>query len=759
MSNRDNAPLLGESTIVKRADARKSEAAKMVNRVVAPVAPSAAEVSKYDDKAQKWGVEKSFEQTIRYAGTGIAAERALTIPELFRATCRRHASNMALSVERGDLSDPAAFPAENWTSWTYADYLNDVECAAAGFLSFGCPTFASVAIWGFNAPEWHMACVAGVMISCPPAGIYPTDTPEQVQFKIDHSNSAVAVIEDQGKLNKLKKLIDKLPDLKAIVVWGAKPDVSSIPRAKGGAVPVCTWAELLALGKTELEKGGKAELARRESQAKPGQCSVLIYTSGTTGNPKAVMISHDSLFFLTNSVMGLNPNLGNDGTQERVLSYLPLSHVAGMLLDIWLPIILGASYNGYGTVYFARVNDLKDGTIGKRLTYVKPTFFLGVPRVWEKIAEKMQAVGKSTTGVKKMIATWAKGRALKRSVRMQLAQDPDNAGESVKTPFMMGVADLLLNKIKMALGLEHCKLAITGAAPITVETLEYFGSLGICINEVYGMSESTGATTWSTPFTHSWGSCGFPINGVEVKCFKVDEKDINKKSECPRAENPKAAIDAEQGELCFRGRHVMNGYLANPKFGNDHVAEIKKKTAESIDADGWLHSGDMGCIDKYGMVRITGRYKELIIGAGGENIAPVPIEDHIKKVCPAISNVMMVGDKKKFNTCLVTLKAKGATGEKAGSDDLDGPALDVNPDVKTISAAQKDPAWLKYVEEAIRQTNNSPACPSNAAKIQKFKILSRDFSVENDELTPTLKLKRSVACKIHAEVIDEMYKE
>jgi long-chain-fatty-acid--CoA ligase ACSBG len=183
------------------------------------------------------------------------------------------------------------------------------------------------------------------------------------------------------------------------------------------------------------------------------------------------------------------------------------------------------------------------------------------------------------------------------------------------------------------------------------------------------------------------------------------------------------------------------------------------KTADSIDADGWLHSGDMGCIDKFGMVRITGRYKELIIGAGGENIAPVPIEDHIKKLCPALSNVMMVGDKRKFNTCVVTLKAKGATGEKPGTDELDGDALDVSPGVTKISAAMTDPTWLKCVEDAIKKTNNSPACPSNACKIQKFKILPRDFSVETDELTPTLKLKRSVACKIFHDLIEEMYQE
>ena len=165
------------------------------------------------------------------------------------------------------------------------------------------------------------------------------------------------------------------------------------------------------------------------------------------------------------------------------------------------------------------------GTIAYRLCYVKPTCFLGVPRVWEKIAEKLKAKGKETTGLKKTIVTWAKGLALQRAEGMQLSQSPDNSGKPVPIPFMMGVADILLKKIKQALGLEFTKLSITGAAPITVETLEYFGQLGIPVNECYGMSECCAATTWSTPATHQWGSCGCALDGMEVKCFKVDEKD------------------------------------------------------------------------------------------------------------------------------------------------------------------------------------------------------------------------------------------
>jgi len=272
------------------------------------------------------------------------------------------------------------------------------------------------------------------------------------------------------------------------------------------------------------------------------------------------------------------------------------------------------------------------------------------------------------------------------------------------------------------------------------------------------MSECTGATTWSVDNCHVWGSCGFRMEGMEVKVFRVDDADINKKTECPRAKDMFQPTEEEQGEICFRGRHIMMGYLANPDLGQEHVDLIKKKTAAAIDSDGWLHSGDKGCMSPEGMLKITGRYKELIIGAGGENIAPVPIEDNVKALHEGISNIMMVGDKRKFNVALVTLKAVGATGEKPGSDDLDGGAKKINSSVTTISAAMDDEKWIKSITDAIKATNaNGKCCPSNAAKIQKFCILPRDFSVETNELTSTLKLKRSVVDKKYKAAIDAMY--
>jgi len=215
-----------------------------------------------------------------------------------------------------------------------------------------------------------------------------------------------------------------------------------------------------------------------------------------------------------------------------------------------------------------------------------------------------------------------------------------------------------------------------------------------------------------------------------------------------------------QGELCYRGRHIMMGYLASTDLGDKHLAEIEKKTAETIDNDGWLHSGDKGLKTATGLLKITGRYKELIIGEGGENIAPVPIEDSIKKLCDGIAEVMMIGDKRKYNVCVITLKAVGANGEVPGTNVLDAGAKRVNPNVTTINEAMNDDVWIDTIRKAIQDTNKNPkVVQNNAFSIQKFCILPHNFSEEAGELTPTKKLKRKIVEKNYAAAIEKMYKE
>eukprot|EP00933_Yihiella_yeosuensis_P001920 TRINITY_DN10315_c1_g2_i1.p1 TRINITY_DN10315_c1_g2~~TRINITY_DN10315_c1_g2_i1.p1 ORF type:complete len:778 (+),score=206.71 TRINITY_DN10315_c1_g2_i1:193-2334(+) len=683
-----------------------------------------------------------------------------TLPALLKKCAEIKGDMPAMKVERPvppveDGKAPPALPEGDWTSWTFKQYHDDVRTAAKAFIKMGFQPFDTVNVWGFNSPEWIISSVAASFAGGKVGGLYPTDTPETAAYKTVHSGGAILVVEDRGKLDKLVKAMNARGDgkrLKAVVAWGFDPADGEKVSIKGcGDVPVYSWKAAMEMGSKESD----AEVDKRIGGLQPGNCAALVYTSGTTGEPKAVMISHDNIIFESLAVLNLlheHQGMGAQATQERILSYLPLSHIAGKMVDIACPIVATSSKPCWITTYFARPYDLKQGTIKDRLLVAKPTLFLGVPLVWEKIADKLRAIAAGNSGLKQSIGGWAKGLGLEYSRNCQV-------GGNGAYPTGYGLADtVVLSNVKAALGLDQCKFGMTGAAPIRVDTLEYFGSLGLNINEVYGMSECTAACTLSTDRAHQWGSCGFQLPGLEVKAFKVDPTDFNKKTEVPRAPDLETIDEEYMGELCFRGRSIMMGYLANPDLGDAHVAELQKKTAETIDNDGWLHSGDKGMVTVLGMTKITGRYKELIIGEGGENIAPVPIEDHVKKMCDGINEVMMVGDKRKYNVALVTLKAVGANGETPGTDNLDAGAKRVNPDVSTISAALDDKAWIDAITAAITSANNNgKVCPNNAFKIQKFTILPTNFSEEAGLLTPTKKLKRSEVAKVYAKAIDNLY--
>eukprot|EP00750_Incisomonas_marina_P014834 INCI17894.1.p1 GENE.INCI17894.1~~INCI17894.1.p1 ORF type:complete len:802 (-),score=146.16 INCI17894.1:357-2762(-) len=720
--------------------------------------------SQYDPNVDThWTSDGTSLHNIRFAKTGSASEQGappITVIELFRLALQRpgKASKQVLRQEPPEAVQldenkrwPAPLPEEQWRTWTLQQYHDDVTSVAKSLMHVGVQQHDAVNIWGFNSPQWVMAEMGAIFAGAKAAGIYPTDTPSQVLYKIRQSGSAAVFVEDERKLKAVMGLLNDAPKVKTVVAWACTPAEETFTREDGSAVHIMTWDKFVKFGADITD----AQVTERQALIKPGHCCALIYTSGTTGNPKAVMCSHDNIVFeartLFNPEFALVGGVGHTAEQERVLSYLPLSHVAGMMVDIIAPLCVMAFDEGWVTLTFARPYDLSVGSLGDRLRQVKPTIFIGVPRVWEKIQETMQRVGASTTGLRRKIATWAKKKGMLHARACQL-------GGTGAKPSGYGMANsIVLKKVKAALGLQTMKFGFTGAAPIQVQTLEYFGSLGIQINEVYGMSECTGACTWSTDATHVWGSCGFAIPGVEMKVMRP--QDDGSFVECPRAKDMFHPTEEEQGELCYRGRNIMMGYMANPDLGDAHLKEIEEKNKGAIDADGWLHSGDKGCLSESGMFHITGRYKELIIGAGGENVAPVPIEDEIKLICQPISNIVMIGDKRKYNVALVTLKAKGATGVLPGGNELAGEAADVDPALTTIEQASAEgSAIVKAIEQAIMATNkNIAVVPNNASKIQKFTILPRDLSVETDELTPTYKLKRGFVDQKYKAAIDAMY--
>lgn len=700
----------------------------------------------------------------RYSTSGLGSETKLpatTFANLIGKVKDASGSRVAFMVERPlpelvDGKAPPALPLERWTQWTYSQYVDDIRAAAKGFDMFGFQRFDSVNIWGFNSPEWVIGALAATIAGGKVAGIYPTDTQDTAAYKIVHSGGSVCLLENEDKLHKVTGGLAQRGDarrLRVLVVWGldsSKGPSNATVQIRGcGSVKVVSWKVLLQLGNS---RGNDQEIDSRIEQTQPGHCAALIYTSGTTGQPKAVMISHDNIVFEASIIRFLvekSTGFGKEG-QERIVSYLPLSHVAGMMVDIVMPCVVSTG-EGWCTTFFARPYDLKVGAIRDRLCAARPTIFLGVPLVWEKIADKMRAVGAATTGCKAHLAAWAKDKAVRKARGNQIA----STGEH---PIGHCIAKRALSKVSEALGLDKCKFGFTGAAPIRVDTLEYFASIGIQINEVYGMSECTGACTFSLNEAYQWGSCGWELPGVEVRVFKVDERDRNKKTECPRAPSLDADDERFMGEICWRGRNNMMGYLANPDLGSAHILDIAKKSAEAIDSEGWLHSGDKGMLTEKGMLKITGRYKELIIGDGGENIAPVPIEDSIKMLCDGISEVMMVGDGRKYNVALFTLKAVGANGEVPGTDELDAGAKRVNPDVATISGAMDDRKWIETVTQAIDTTNKNPkVCINNSFQIQKFTILPTNFSEEGNELTPTKKLKRKNVEDKYRSLLNKMY--
>lgn len=362
-------------------------------------------------------------------------------------------------------------------------------------------------------------------------------------------------------MEKIREIKESMPSIKAVIQTIA-PYAQYVKREDG----YWRWSEIEEIDTTDVEE----EYQKRLKTIVPNECSVMVYTSGTTGLPKGAMLSHDNFTWLVESLRKKFPNL-QDGC-EVIVSYLPLSHVAAQLLDIFVSLALGA------TVYFADRDALK-GSLLKTLNIAHPTIFLGVPRVYEKIQEKMLQVGAQSGTLKRSIGSWAK------SVTLQYNLDK-MAGQNYSSIQYKLASSLILSKVKQALGFDRIKLMLTGAAPMSVDTKKYFLSLDMQILDAYGMSESSGCHNFGYYFEPHFEAVGRTLPGLETKIFKPNEEG--------------------HGEICKRGRNIFMGY----------INELEK-TLEAIDDDGWLHTGDVGYIDKDGYLFITGRIKELVITAGG----------------------------------------------------------------------------------------------------------------------------------------------
>jgi long-chain acyl-CoA synthetase len=461
------------------------------------------------------------------------------------------------------------------------------------------------------------------------------------------------------------------------------PRLETVVAMKGAGIGeggVLSWEEFMARGASVSD----ADFFARVHALDPKGLATLIYTSGTTGPPKGVMLTHDNLYWTATTLNGLVGSRAADA----LLSYLPLSHIAEQMLSIHGPIVTGAS------IYYAESLD----KIAENLREVQPTLVFGVQRIWEKFHAGVSEKLAHSTGFKKSLIDW---------VRRVCARKSELENRGAKVPLGLALqhklADaLVLSKLRPALGLGRARVCISGAAPIAKEVLDFFASLGVIVREVYGQSEDTGPTTINIPGKTRLGSVGGHIPGIEVKI-------------------------ADDGEILVRGRNVFAGYFKEPQA-----------TSETL-VDGWLHSGDLGEFDKDGFLAITGRKKDIIITAGGKNIAPKNIEGALKN-SRLIAEAVVIGDRRKFLTALIALDEE-ATASFLRENGAEGPP-------------HESEVVRRAIQAAVDEVNSHLA---QVETIKKFTILSRNLTIEHGELTPTLKVKRKVVNQNFAQQIEAMY--
>jgi long-subunit acyl-CoA synthetase (AMP-forming) len=582
----------------------------------------------------------------------------LRVMDVLERTVRSHGPRPAVRVRRSGA----------WKTYSWDEYRHQVRQVARALISLGTQPGRGTCIIGYNCPEWFFADIGSIYAGLVPAGIYTTSSPEQCEYIANHCEAAVVFVEDQEQLAKFLAIRSRLPALKALVLMHGEATQPG----------VYSWSKFLELGLNTSEQ----ELDKRIAAQSPDAMATLIYTSGTTGTPKGVMLSHDNLTWTANSAIGL---IGGSA-EDHVVSYLPLSHIAEQVASLHGPMAFGAC------VSFAESME----KLGDALRDVRPHYFLAVPRVWEKIQEKIVAAGAKNPPMKKKIAAWAR--------RQGLAGGYAEQQHVAKSPMYAIANALVFKKVRKQLGLDR---AVTSAAPISRDTLEFFLSLGVPICEVYGMSECTGPATASLPDRYHTGKAGFCLPGAELKI-------------------------AADGEICMRGRHVFKGYYKDPLA-----------TADTVDSEGWLHSGDIGTIDANGFLQITDRKKDLIITAGGENIAPALVEGYLKGI-PVVSQAVVIGDRQRYLSVLLTLNADRikTDAEACGSGASDP------------ETAARDEKFLSFLQRQIDAVNSRLA---RVQAVKKFKVIPHEFTIEGGELTPTMKVKRKVVTEKYKNEIDKLY--
>jgi long-chain acyl-CoA synthetase len=583
-----------------------------------------------------------------------------TLPMVLRAAIASH-SGVALRGPAPD--DPRAL--------SYADVALAADEIANGLAALGVQAGDRVAILAGTRAEWTLADLGTLWAGATVVPIYNTNSPEECEYVLAHSASRVVLCEDAAQMEKIDSVRERCPKLEhTVVLVGSAPGAITLDalRERGRALdePVA---------------------AARSAAVRPGDVATIVYTSGTTGPPKGCMLTHANMLA---TIGRCRDRLELDSGMVAYL-FLPLAHVLARVTQL-VALSVG------GTIVFWR-GDPKQ--IVAELSEARPTHFPSVPRIFEKIHTAVIGDVEEQGRLKRVVFAWALAEGRRARARTRADR---SAGALARRRHEL--ADrLVLSKVRGVFG-DDLRLALTGAAPIGAEIIDFFDACGVLVLEGYGLTETCAASTLNTVHEQRIGTVGRPLPTTQVGV-------------------------AEDGELLLRGPHVFAGYYRN-----------EQATSETL-VDGWLHTGDLGSVDDDGYVRITGRKKELIITSSGKNISPTNIEELLRET-RWISQAVVFGDNKPYLVALLTLDADKAIklAEHVGV---------ARGDVASLSS---HPAVRAELQTAVNAVNERLA---RIEQIKRFAILDRDLSQPDGELTPTLKIKRNVVAERYGDRVEELY--
>ncbi|MBL7212342.1 MAG: AMP-binding protein [Desulfobacteraceae bacterium] len=568
-----------------------------------------------------------------------------------------------------------------WKDISWGTYGEKAKYAGLGLFRLGLEKGDRVAIISENNPEWlysDMGILAGGGVT---VGIYPTDSPEQVEYVVGHSGSRFYIAEDEEQLDKILQVRENISHLEKIIVM----DMEGLRHFKDPMV--MSFDELLALGKEENQQ--EPELFERLIRGPgPGDLAILIYTSGTTGPPKGAMISHQNILSVMEMANEVNPGFEDD----EILSFLPLCHIAQRTVSVFNPLQVPFIVN------FVEELD----TVPENIREVSPTVFFAVPRIWEKFYSGLVLRMRDSSRLEKLAFKWALNIGKRVSDHRLSQSEPP-----LYLSLLFKLADwTVLKNLKKSVGLDRARYLLSGAAPISPDLLKFYHSLGLDMREVYGQTENCGPTSIHYENDVKFGTVGRALPRAQIKI-------------------------AEDGEILLKGPHIFMGYFNDPE-----------KTEETI-VDGWLHTGDVGELDEDGHLIILDRKKDIIITSGGKNITPSEIENQLK-FNPYINDAVVIGDGRKYLTALIMIDDENVMEY----------AQENRVPFTTYASLTRAPEVIKLVQREVDTVNKKFA---RVETIKKVRLIDIKLTEDDDEITPTMKLKRKFVNEKFKDAIESMY--